>query len=455
MKHSHQALTPSRRQANVAHSLHTEPTSVEQRFTRAAQVFLLCVATWLVVLGLFNLRHPSDWAMGDWLINYTGGFVRRGLTGQLALVLRTAHIPLLWTILLLQWSLYFVVLLRVWRLISDLRWNWWQLVLLFSPATLAFVLLDPPFAFRKDILFFALLALTLSLGNRRSAEQTRTSSWIVPSLLLTAGCTICILSHEGLIVFFPYLFAALFLRTRNVRRSVQFIALPALVSAALFALVSRFPGDIQIAATVCRSIGGALTSPPSGICGGAVDYLAHDAAYAHHEVVRVMLAGHYWRHVPWLFLLPLVPVILGVAQLWRRDRSAARILLAMAGLAWLMSISVFFYGTDFLVLQLLQQLGRNGQQIAARKLFNLTDVAEAGAHNLRLVSELLVVVVDLRNGVNPGILFRRVVLARIVLIPVQDATDERRDKRHLCFGAGNSLVQAEQQRQVAVNALFF
>ena len=347
MTDPHQALTPSRTKANVVHSLHPEPTSVEQRFTRAAQVFLLCVATWLVVLGLFNLRHPSDWAMGDWLINYTGGFVRRGLTGQLALVLRTAHIPLLWTILLLQWSLYLVVLLRVWRLISDLRWSWWRLALFFSPATLAFVLLDPPFAFRKDILFFALLVLALTVGDRTDAEETRASSWIVPSLLLTAGCSVCILSHEGLIVFFPYLFGALFLASRNMQRSLQIFALPALASLALFALVSRFPGNTQIAATICTSIGGTLTSPPSGICGGAIDYLAHDAAYAHHEVVRVMLAGHYWRHVPWLFLLPLVPVILGVAQLWRRDRSAARILLAMAGLAWLMSISVFYYGTDW------------------------------------------------------------------------------------------------------------
>ncbi len=347
MKDPHQALTPSRTQANVAHSLHTEPTSVEQRFTRAAQVFLLCVATWLVVLGLFNLRHPSDWAMGDWLINYTGGFVRRGLTGQLALVLRSAHIPLLWTILLLQWTLYGVVLLRVRRLISDLRWNWWRLALFFSPATLAFVLLDPPFAFRKDILLFALLALTLTVGDRTHAEDKRTSSWIVPSLLLTAGCAVCILSHEGLIVFFPYLFGAMFLASRSVRRSVQIFVLPALVSVALFALVSRFPGDAQIAATVCRSIGGTLTSPPSGICGGAVDYLAHDAAYAHREVLRVMLAGHYWRHVPWLFVLPLVPVIMGLGQLWQSDRAVSQMIIALAAFAWLMSISIFYYGTDW------------------------------------------------------------------------------------------------------------
>ncbi len=347
MTHPHQALTPPRTQADLGRSVHAEATVAERGATRAAQVFLLCIATWLGVLGLFNLRHPSDWAMGDWLINYSGGFVRRGLTGELALLLRAAHMPLLWTILLLQWTMYGIVLLGVWRLISDVRWNWWRFALFFSPATLAFVLLDPPFAFRKDILFFALLALTLRLGTRTDREKTHSSSWLLPSSLLTAGCAVCILSHEGLIVFFPYLFGALYLVSSNVRRSVQIFALPALVSVALFAVVSRFPGDAQVADTVCRSIGGTRTSPPSGICGGAIDYLAHNAAYAHQEVLRSMLAGHYWRHVPWLFVLPLVPVIMGLTQLWRRDRAASQVLMAIAALAWLMSISVFYYGTDW------------------------------------------------------------------------------------------------------------
>ncbi len=305
----------------------------------------MAIGAWLVALGLFNLLHPSDWAMGDWLINYSGGFVRRGLIGQLALFLRSAHLPLLWTVLLVQWALYAVVLSTVWSLMKSVRWNWWTAAFFFSPATLAFVLLDPPFAFRKELLFFALLALALGTAEEQPLHPKRTP--IHHAVLLALGCAICILSHEGLIVFLPYVFAALYLRSRDLRWSVEAFALPAIVSVTLFAVVSHFPGNAQVAQTVCTSIGGSLTTPPSGVCGGAIDYLAHDSAYAHGEVVRVMLAGRYWTRVPWLFLLPLLPAVLGLAQLWRTDRPAARVLLSTAALAWLLSVSVFYYGTDW------------------------------------------------------------------------------------------------------------
>ena len=324
----------------------TQASVTESRLAGVAHVFLAGIGLWLVILGLFNLRHPSDWAMGDWLINYSGGFVRRGLTGQIALCLHALRVPPLWTILLLQWVLYAVVLLQVWHLVRHLRWNWWRAALFFSPATLAFVLLDPPFAYRKDILFFALLALTLGRSLLPSAESDRRSGWS-RGLLLTLGCAVCVLSHEGLIVFFPYLLAALYLPLRNWRRSIEAFALPATASLILFAVVSRFPGNGQVAAVVCSSIGGTLTTPPSGICGGAIDYLTHNSAYAHREVARVMLDNQVAVRLLWLFVLPLVPVVLGIVQFWRIDRPAARALCASAACALPLSFTVLYYGPDW------------------------------------------------------------------------------------------------------------
>ena len=47
----------------------------------------------------------------------------------------------------------------------------------------------------------------------------------------------------------------------------------------------------------------------------------------------------------------------------------------------------------------------------------------------------------------------RSLLAGRLLVPVEDAADEGRDERHLRLGAGDRLVQAEEQREVAVDAL--
>ena len=45
--------------------------------------------------------------------------------------------------------------------------------------------------------------------------------------------------------------------------------------------------------------------------------------------------------------------------------------------------------------------------------------------------------------------------AALLLVIVVDAADERRDQRHAGFGAGHRLREAEEQRQVAVDALAF
>ena len=83
---------------------------------------------------------------------------------------------------------------------------------------------------------------------------------------------------------------------------------------------------------------------------------------------------------------------------------------------------------------------------------DLADVAEARAHHHGLVAEFLEVVVDARHRLHAGIVGAVVVLAGVFLVPVENAAHEGRDERDAGIGRGNGLVQAEEQRQVAVDA---
>ena len=58
----------------------------------------------------------------------------------------------------------------------------------------------------------------------------------------------------------------------------------------------------------------------------------------------------------------------------------------------------------------------------------------------------------MRDGDDAGIVGALVVLAGVFLVPVEDAADEGRDERDAGLGCGDGLVQAEEQRQVAVDA---
>jgi hypothetical protein len=82
-----------------------------------------------------------------------------------------------------------------------------------------------------------------------------------------------------------------------------------------------------------------------------------------------------------------------------------------------------------------------------------TYVTEGGPHNDRVVSVLLVVVVDLGDTDNTGVGGTVVVAVGLVLlVPVEDPSDEGGDEGDASLGAGNGLGEAEQEREVAVDA---
>ncbi len=124
----------------------------------------------------------------------------------------------------------------------------------------------------------------------------------------------------------------------------------------------------------------------------------------------------------------------------------ARLAFARQQQAWQLALGVS---------QLLQQVGTDGQAVAAGQLLDLAEIAEAGAHHHRLVAVGLVVAIDARDRLHAGILGAGVVAVLALLVPVVDAPDERRDEEHPGVGAGHRLGEGEQQGQVGLDALAF
>ena len=106
------------------------------------------------------------------------------------------------------------------------------------------------------------------------------------------------------------------------------------------------------------------------------------------------------------------------------------------------------------VAQLVQQGRRDGEQVTARQLDDLLDVAEAGPHHLGLVAVGLEVVEDLGHRDHARILGPGVAgPAAALFVPVQDAPHKRGDQGDPGLSTGHRLGEAEQQGQVAVDAL--
>ena len=72
-------------------------------------------AIFLVLMRILSVIKAGghNWAVGEWLINYGGGFVRRGLTGQILLSLPFSRTVILIILFLAIFSIVVYVYLSV------------------------------------------------------------------------------------------------------------------------------------------------------------------------------------------------------------------------------------------------------------------------------------------------------------------------------------------------------
>ncbi len=302
--------------------------------------YILSIACLTVPITIFRALHPNGWTPGDWLVNYEGGFVRRGLPGEA--ILEVAHGLHLSPILLgslLPLLFYVLLYIVVWQLYRRSSGELWTFAALVSPATLAFPILDPTGAFRKElILLLALGALLLWLAARPPRDVALVA-------YLTVVGPLAILSHEGLLPFLVYLVGGVWIGVGSLRRTVKIITLPLLVTAGTLLLVLHHRGTLQEEQTICSSLGAA----PPLVCSGSIAYLANGTDVARADVLRNIHAYHYLFYYPLLALLALVPLA-GMGYKMSRDRRFApsvRIATGTAIVALVASLPLFLYAMDW------------------------------------------------------------------------------------------------------------
>lgn len=100
-------------------------------------VFLIFIGVYSLAFELWLASGVSPWIVGDWLINYSGGFVRRGLEGSVVLLIgHLTRIPLNLVVYGMQSVVFVLFLWLVWRLVQGIRWTFLIAAVFLSPATL-------------------------------------------------------------------------------------------------------------------------------------------------------------------------------------------------------------------------------------------------------------------------------------------------------------------------------
>jgi len=303
-----------------------------------AIIFSLFCLFFLLAINKIQISNPNPaWVQGDWLINYSNGFVRRGLLGEAsALISETLNYDLLSTINSIKLIFYFIFTASAIYLSTLKKIGIVELVLWLSPAVFIFSLNDPSGSGRKEILLFAMFALYISLDTRlKSIPKSIIGNWkfwyqLTTFIFLT-------LAHEGLFFFYQYFIFYELVKKSNINRIdlLSFLG-PWLSSATLiFFIATHHKGDLNYAITICNSLQSFGLS--DSICNGSISALVSFEFVATTGFYKTfLLAG----------LISLIPLLVyGILQ----KRSAnERVRISIYFLFfWMLSLPIYYMGADW------------------------------------------------------------------------------------------------------------
>src|SRR5210317_1618389 len=108
----------------------------------------------------------NDSTISEWLINYEGGFTKRGIVGQINIYLANLfNIELRKSILFFQIALFGVYFILLFRFIGSLRINKILLLSIFTPIFIIYPLAEVEVLARKEIFLFCIFIIYLNLNS--------------------------------------------------------------------------------------------------------------------------------------------------------------------------------------------------------------------------------------------------------------------------------------------------
>lgn len=166
------------------------------------------ILAWFWMTGDFEKIRFGVWPMSEWLINYQGGFVRRGLIGELLFQVGSGQplIPLLNHLTFYFYLVYCFIFVLLYYF-AKIRNNLLLTIALLIPGGIFQMAISASFFTRKEILFLILFGLLCLIFLRiNSLREDQRKPWLLTfSMLALVGGIFLTLSHEAyLFMGFPY-----------------------------------------------------------------------------------------------------------------------------------------------------------------------------------------------------------------------------------------------------------
>jgi hypothetical protein len=223
-----------------------------------------------------------DYQTGDWLINYSGGFVRRGLMGEIIILLIPSGNLGLWIVLILQSLMYFTVFAFFGYILKSSNSSWFLTSIICSPVGICFFGWDSAAFGRKEVIgYLVLILLSIRVISIKKLYFSR--------LLLSFSYmifTIGVFSWEPIVMLLPFILILVnygYLTSQGTKERFFSNSIFFITGFAGFTLSIVYKGTSVQSVLICDTVKfNGFTG--SGICSGAIDAIGWPTSYARHLV---------------------------------------------------------------------------------------------------------------------------------------------------------------------------
>lgn len=250
----------------VARTAFSRSSAVMLRHLVSAVSYVFVSIWFVAMIGVAVTHSGGDWSGGDWLINYQGGFVRRGITGSFFLYLSQVQglspiAYVVWVKVLCSGIIAAYLLYRIHARCIGLL----EIILLASPWGLMFYVNDPLGAQRKELLLIATLCVYLWVAGQKYESQ-------IHNIILWVVLPLLVLAHEGLLFFLPLFWFADCCIKKSGLDATKSLVKPFSLAFVAFLFALAFKGGPENSIAICRSL--VEAGVKESVCGGAVAALS-------------------------------------------------------------------------------------------------------------------------------------------------------------------------------------
>ena len=265
--------------------------------------FNLCFKIYLITLFLFaffflfqKYNNNVEWTISEWLINYQGGFTRRGLIGEIVFQFsKILSVSVRKMIFIFQVATYIIFYFLLYKFIRDIKKTLLLIFAIFSPLFLIYPIAEVEVLARKEVFVFISFII---IGNIFGQKKIINKHFIYFSLILVTTALI----WEGVIFYIPFFIIIPIIKNNFVLDKILLIriilsVLPTLIIFYFIIFSKLTTNEIEI---MCNSV---------NECYGAMRYIGNSLESNIAEVTSKFKLTYLIRYIL-IFLIGFFPFLL-------------------------------------------------------------------------------------------------------------------------------------------------